>query len=79
MKAHIRYEPSVAPVLEGMVRAGLIEVLPESNNGFKPDAMDLEFEKRVEKIRAASLVLSQRPGLYEEWIREIEEIRKEWE
>jgi hypothetical protein len=78
MEAHIRYAPSVAPVLEGLVKAGLIELLveePAKTTTLTPE----EIQARMHKLREASRVIAQNPNFYEEWKRDIDKMREEWD
>jgi hypothetical protein len=77
MEAHIRYAPSVAPVLEGLVKAGLIEVL--ENKHPSKNLSKEEIAARMAQLEKARGVLSKNPNFYEEWKRDIDKMREEWD
>jgi hypothetical protein len=83
MEAHIRYQASVAPVLEGLVKAGLIEVLEKEEAITEPiNANGLiasQVEANLKSLQEAREVLSQNPNFYDEWKKEYDKMREEWD
>jgi len=76
MEAHIQHAAAVAPVIKGMVKAELAEVLSDAK---APLTTPLDIQTRPESLHAAAEILSKRPQLGKEWLKEIEDIQNEWE